>query len=56
MANIAVITLDYQTLELKHAYYTRQPSCDDRRLPADDEELRWRASGVFAGTEWWVAE
>jgi len=56
MANVVVITLDYQTLELKQAYYTRQPPCDDRHPPADDEELRWRASGVFAGTVWWVAD
>ncbi|MFQ5856047.1 MAG: hypothetical protein ACE5LU_10425 [Anaerolineae bacterium] len=55
-SNIAIIALDYQTLRLKNAYFTRQVPCDGRHPPVDDEELRWRASGLFAATGRWVAD
>lgn len=47
LSNIAIIVLDYQTLQFKAAYFTRQEPCRSQRQPVSDEELKRRAGGIF---------
>ena len=53
-SSIAIVTLDFQTLQLKAAYVTSQISCDENHPPVSDEELKLRASGLFnaVGKSW----
>jgi len=55
-SNVAIIVLDFQTLRLKRAYVSYHPSCDDSP-PVSDDELRWRAGGIFdAAGEYWSGQ
>jgi len=57
LSSIAIITLDFQTLQLKNAYVTYQTPCGNQNHPVTDGELRWRAGGIFDATgESWFAK
>ncbi len=47
MTNIGIIVLDFQTLQLKRAYFNVQTPCSEVRPPVDDAELKSRAGGLF---------
>lgn len=56
-SSIAIITLDFQTLQLKNAYVTYQKPCGNQNHPVSDDELRWRAGGIFDATgEFWSGQ
>ena len=52
--NLAILVLDYQSLQLQAVYFTRQESCSSSRQPVSDEELLANASEIFnaAGDNW----
>lgn len=54
LSNIAIILVDFQTLQFEVAYFTSQVPCGRNRPPVSDEELKFRAGGIFnaAGTYW----
>ena len=54
LANIGILVLDYQSLELKTAHFTKQEPCSSRRQPVSEEELISRAAGIFnaVGKSW----
>lgn len=55
-SNVAIVALDFQTLQLKRAFVSYHPSCDDYP-PVSDDELRWRAGGIFdAAGEYWSGQ
>ncbi len=47
LSNIAIIVLDYQTLEFESAYFPQQEPCSSSQPPLSDEELAARAGSVF---------
>lgn len=57
LSNIAIITLDYQTLALKDVYVTNQTPCSSKTQAVSDEELTARASDLFRATqEYWEGQ
>lgn len=54
LSNIAIVVVDFETLQLERAYFTKQEVCQTSRPPVSDEELISRASGLFnaVGKSW----
>jgi hypothetical protein len=54
LSNVAIITVDFSSLELKAAYFIKQEPCDKRFPPPGDQELTAPASRIFnaVGTGW----
>ncbi len=50
-SSFAVITLDFQTLQLKNAYVTYHQACDAHHQPVSDDELQSKAIRFFAATD-----
>jgi len=50
-SNIAIITLDFQTLDRKGVYFTRQEPCDRHHPAINDEEIAARVGDIFRATQ-----
>ena len=50
LSNIAIIVLDYQTLQFERAYLSRQEPCNSKRQPVPEDEIKERAGGIFNAT------
>ena len=47
LTNVAMIVLDYQSLEIQRLYARKQTPCDDLNAPLPDDILLKKASGFF---------
>jgi len=50
-SQVAIIVLDYQTLELKRAYLSQHGHCDRSSVSPGDHELQQRAGALFYATQ-----